>query len=150
MKIITRTLLGISLPALLLATGSSYAAASLQSVDSAIQASGKSTLRLQFDSKVGIPKSFIMKQPASIVLDFPDAVRGMSQRSKKLNSKSVKGVRLAGAADKLRVMISLNKLTKYTTSLQGNDVVLTFEDNQTVAVKPVIQNDSVARAQSYV
>ena len=62
MKIITRTLLGISLPALLLATGSSYAAASLQSVDSAVQASGKSTLRLQFDSKVGIPKSFIMKQ----------------------------------------------------------------------------------------
>ncbi len=148
MKIITRTLLGISLPALLLATGSSYAAASLQSVDSAVQASGKSTLRLQFDSKVGIPKSFIMKQPASIVLDFPDAVRGMSQRSKKLNSKSVKGVRIAGAADKLRVMVSLNKLTKYTTSLQGNDVVLTFEDNQNVAAKPVIQKNSAAQAQS--
>lgn len=147
MKIITRTLLGISLPALLLATGSSYAAASLQSVDSAIQASGKSTLRLQFDSKVGIPKSFIMKQPASIVLDFPDAVRGMTQRSKKLNAKSVKGVRVAGAANKLRVMVSLNKLTKYTTSLQGNDVVLTFDDNQTVAAKPVIENNSAAKAQ---
>jgi len=147
MKIITRTLLGISLPALLLATGSSYAAASLQSVDSAVQASGKSTLRLHFDSKVGIPQSFIMKQPASIVLDFPDAVRGMSQRSKMLNSKSVKGVRLADAADKLRVMVSLNKLTKYTTSLQGNDVVLTFEDNQTVAAKPVAQKNSVTQAQ---
>ena len=150
MKIITRTLLGISLPALLLATGSSYAAASLQSVDSAVQASGKSTLRLQFDSKVDIPKSFIMKQPASIVLDFPDAVRGMSQRSKKLNSKSVKGVRLAGAADKLRVMVSLNKLTKYTTSLQGNDVVLTFEDNQKAVAKPVIQKNSVAQQQAQV
>lgn len=148
MKIITRTLLGISLPALLLATGSSYAAASLQSVDSAVQASGKSTLRLQFDSKVGIPKSFIMKQPASIVLDFPDAVRGMSQRSKKLNSKSVKGVRIAGAADKLRVMVSLNKLTKYTTSLQGNDVVLTFEDNQNVVAKRVVQKNSAAQAQA--
>ena len=150
MKIITRTLLGISLPALLLATGSSYAAASLQSVDSAVQASGKSTLRLHFDSKVGIPKSFIMKQPASIVLDFPDAVRGMSQRSKKLNSKSVKGVRIAGAADKLRVMVSLNKLTKYTTSLQGNDVVLTFEDNQKVASRPVIQQKNIAQAQARV
>ncbi|MGK0271013.1 MAG: type IV pilus assembly protein PilQ [Cocleimonas sp.] len=150
MKIITRTLLGISLPALLLATGSSYAAASLQSVDSAVQASGKSTLRLQFDSKVGIPKSFIMKQPASIVLDFPDAVRGMSQRSKMLNSKSVKGVRLAGAANKLRVMISLNKLTKYTTSLQGNNVVLTFDDNQKVGAKPLIQKNSVAQQQAQV
>ena len=150
MKIITRTLLGISLPALLLATGSSYAAASLQSVDSAVQASGKSTLRLQFDSKVGIPKSFIMKQPASIVLDFPDAVRGMSQRSKKLNSKSVKGVRVAGAADKLRVMVSLNKLTKYTTSLQGNDVVLTFDDNQNTVAKPVAKKYSVAQQQAQV
>ena len=92
MKIITRTLLGISLPALLLATGSSYATARLQSVDSAVQASGKSTLRLQFDSKVSVPQSFIMKQPASIVLDFPDAVRGMTKRSQKLNSKSVKAL----------------------------------------------------------
>ena len=148
MKIITRTLLGISLPALLLATGSSYAAARLQSVDSAVQASGKTTLRLQFDSKVGIPKSFIMKQPASIVLDFPDAVRGMSERSKKLNSKSVKGVRVAGAANKLRVMVSLNKLTKYSTSLQGNDVVLTFEDNQNIAAKPVIQKNAQAQAKA--
>lgn len=130
MKITTRTLLGLSLPALLLATGTSYATARLQSVDSAIQSTGKSTLRLHFDSKVGLPKSFLMKQPASIVLDFPNAVRGMGKRSKQFNSKSVKGVKIAGATDKLRVMVSLNKLTKYTTSLQGNDVVLTFEDNQ--------------------
>ncbi|GAA0414503.1 type IV pilus secretin PilQ family protein [Cocleimonas flava] len=130
MKIITRTLLGLSLPALLLATGSSYATARLQSVDSAIQSSGKSSLRLHFDSKVGIPKSFLMKQPAGIVLDFENAERGMGKRSHQVNSKSVKGVKLAGAGDKLRVMVSLNKLTKYTTSLQGNDVVLTFDDQQ--------------------
>jgi hypothetical protein len=117
MKIITRTLLGLSLPALLLATGSSYATARLQSVDSAIQSSGKSSLRLHFDSKVGIPKSFLMKQPAGIVLDFENAERGMGKRSHQVNSKSVKGVKLAGAGDKLRVMVSLNKLTKYTTSL---------------------------------
>ena len=131
MKIITRTLLGLSLPALLLATGSSYATARLQSVDSTIQSSGKSSLRLHFDSKVGIPKSFLMKQPAGIVLDFVNAERGMGKRSQQVNSKSVKGVKLAGAGNKLRVMVSLNKLTKYTTSLQGNDVVLTFDDSQT-------------------
>lgn len=148
MKIITRTVLGLSLPALLLATGSSYAAAKLQSVDSSIQPSGKSTLRLKFDSKVGVPKSFLMQQPASIVLDFADAKRGTSKRSAKINSKTVKGVKYASAADKLRVMISLNKLTKYTTSLQGNDVVLTFEDNQpTVAAKkPVIQKQPTQQA----
>ena len=148
MKIITRTLLSLSLPALLLATGSSYAAARLQSVDSAVQASGKSTLRLKFDSKVGVPKSFIMKQPASIVLDFPDAVRGMSKRSKKMNSKSVKGVRVAGAANKLRVMVSLNKLTKYTTSLQGNEVVLTFDDNQNSTSNSAAQAQAQAQAQA--
>jgi type IV pilus assembly protein PilQ len=145
MKIITRTLLGLSLPALLLATGSSYATARLQSVDSAIQSSGKSTLRLKFDSKVGIPKSFLMKQPASIVLDFTDASRGMSERSKQLNSRSVKSVKFASAADKLRVMVSLNRLTKYTTSLQGNDVVLTFDDNHNVVQKPTIQAKTVAQ-----
>ena len=145
MKIITRTLLGISLPALLLATGSSYAAARLQSVDSAIQSSGKSTLRLHFDSKVGIPKSFLMKQPAGIVLDFADATRGMSERSKQLNSKTVKNVKFASTADKLRVMVSLNRLTKYTTSLQGSDVVLTFDDNQSVAQKPTIQPNTAVQ-----
>ncbi len=142
MKIITRTLLGLSLPALLLATGSSYATARLQSVDSAIQSSGKSSLRLHFDSKVGIPKSFLMKQPAGIVLDFANAERGMGKRSQQVNSKSVKGVKLAGAGNKLRVMVSLNKLTKYTTSLQGNDVVLTFDDNRAQA------NNSQAQAKA--
>jgi len=135
MKIITRTMLTLSLPALLLATGSSYAAARLQNVDTAMQSSGKSSLRLHFDSKVSMPKSFTMQQPAGIVLDFPDTVTGMSARSKKFNAKSVKGIKVAGASNKLRVMVSLNKLTKYTTSIQGNDVVLTFDDK-----KPVAQN----------
>lgn len=135
MKIISRTLLSLSLPALLLATGSSYATARLQTVDSAVQSSGKSTLRLHFDSKVGLPKSFIMKQPASIVLDFPDASTAMGKRSKQLNSRSVKNIRIASGAKKLRIMVSLKKLTKYTTSIQGNDVVLTFEDK----VNPVVQ-----------
>ncbi len=142
MKIITRTLLGLSLPALLLATGSSYATARLQSVDSTIQSSGKSSLRLHFDSKVGIPKSFLMKQPAGIVLDFANAERGMNKRSQQVNSKSVKGVKIAGTGNKLRVMVSLNKLTKYTTSMQGNDVVLTFDDSQ---AQP---NNSLAQAKA--
>jgi len=130
MKIMIKTLLALSLPALLLVTGTSYAAASLQGIDAAVQASGKSTLRLKFDSKVEVPQSFVMQQPASIVLDFPNAVRGIEQRSKELNAKSVKNVRVAGVADKLRVMVALNKVTTYTTSIEGNDVVLTFDDNQ--------------------
>ncbi|MEE9310332.1 MAG: type IV pilus secretin PilQ [Cocleimonas sp.] len=145
MKIITRTLLGLSLPALLLATGSSYATARLQAVDTAMQSSGKSTLRLHFDSKVSMPTSFTMQTPANIVLDFPDTVSGMATRSKKFNAKSVKGVKLAGASKKLRVMISLNKLTKYTTSIQGNDVVLTFEDKQAIASKAAPQKKIVAK-----
>ena len=137
MKISSRTLLlGLSLPALLLATGSSYATARLQSVDSAVQASGKSTLRLHFDSKVGMPKSFIMKQPASIVLDFSDAATAMNKRSKQLNSRSVKNIKIASGAKKLRVMVSLRKLTKYTTSIQGNNIILTFEDHIKPAVRP--------------
>ena len=137
MKISSRTLLlGLSLPALLLATGSSYATARLQSVDSAVQASGKSTLRLHFDSKVGMPKSFIMKQPASIVLDFSDAATAMNKRSKQLNSRSVKNIKIASGSKKLRVMVSLRKLTKYTTSIQGNNVILTFEDHIKPAVRP--------------
>jgi type IV pilus assembly protein PilQ len=145
MKIITRTLLGLSLPALLLATGSSYATARLQTVDTAMQSSGKSSLRLHFDSKVSMPKSFTMQQPANIILDFPDTVSGMKVRSKKFNAKSVKSVRLAGASKKLRVMISLNKLTKYTTSIQGNDVVLTFEDKQAVAIRPVVPKSNAVK-----
>ncbi len=129
MKIITRTLLGLSLPALLLATGTTYAEARLQSIDSAVQA-GKTTLRLHFDSKVGMPKSFAMRGGKSIVLDFPGADSSILKRSKRFNSRSLKDVKFAKGANKLRVMVSLNKLTKYSTRLQGNDVVLTFDDNQ--------------------
>jgi len=150
MKISSRTLLlGLSLPALLLATGSSYATARLQSVDSAVQASGKSTLRLHFDSKVGMPKSFIMKQPASIVLDFSDAATAMNKRSKQLNSRSVKNIKIASGAKKLRVMVSLRKLTKYTTSIQGNNIILTFEDHIKPAVRPrVVEKQKSVKRQA--
>ena len=148
MKIISRTLLSLSLPALLLATGSTYATARLQTVDSAVQSSGKSTLRLHFDSKVGMPKSFIMQQPASIVLDFPDASTAMGKRSKKINGRSVKNVKIASGSNKLRVMISLNKLTKYTTSIRGNDVVLTFDDKHNIRAKPrIVQQKPAPRYQ---
>jgi len=129
MKIITRTLLGLSLPALLLATGSTYAEARLQSIDSAVQ-SGKTTLRLHFDSKVGMPKSFAMRGGKSIVLDFPGADSSILKRSKRFNTRSLKDVKFAKGSNKLRVMVSLNKLAKYSTRVQGNDVVLTFDDNQ--------------------
>jgi len=135
MKIITRTLLGLSLPALLLATGSTYAEARLQSIDSAVQA-GKTTLRLHFDSKVRMPKSFAMRGGKSIVLDFPGANSSILKRSKRFNTRSLKDVKFAKGSDKLRVMVSLNKLTKYSTRLQGNDVVLTFDDNQVSRQQP--------------
>ncbi len=136
MKIITRTLLGLSLPALLLATGSTYAEARLQSIDSAVQAAGKTTLRLHFDSKVKMPKSFAMRGGKSIVLDFPGANSSILKRSKRFNSRSLKSVKFAKGANKLRVMVSLNKLTKYSTRVQGNDVVLTFDDNQGARQQP--------------
>lgn len=152
MKIMTRTLVILSLPALMFATGSSYAASQLQTVDSVVQSSGKSALRLHFDSAVGLPKSFTMKQPATIVMDFPDATSGMKFRKKVLNSKHVKHVKFARGANKLRVMVSLKKLSKYTTSIQGNDVVLNFGDaraavpeirDQNRAPGPVVKQKSV-------
>ena len=148
MKIISRTLLSLSLPALLLATGSTYATARLQTVDSAVQSSGKSTLRLHFDSKIGMPKSFVLQQPASIVLDFPDASTAMGRRSKQINSRSVKNVKIASGKNKLRVMISLNKLTQYTTSVRGRDIVLTFEDQANTSARPkIVQQKPAAKYQ---
>ena len=144
MKIITRTLLGLSLPALLLATGSTYAEARLQSVDSTVQA-GKTTLRLQFDSKVAMPKSFAMRGGKSIVLDFPGADSSILKRSKRFNTRSLKDVKFAKGANKLRVMVSLNKLTKYSTRVQGNDVVLTFDDNQVSSQQPRLAAQAAQR-----
>ncbi len=143
MKIMTRTLVILSLPALMFATGSSYAASQLQTVDSVVQASGKSALKLHFDKAVGLPKSFTMKQPATIVMDFPDASSGMKFRKKVINSKHVKHVRFARGGNKLRVMVSLNKLSKYTTSLQGNSVVLNFDDSSASARPQVVARTAV-------
>ncbi len=141
MKIMTRTLVILSLPALMLATSSSFAAAQLQKVD---QASGASTLRLHFDSSVGRPKSFVMKQPAMIVMDFPGASLGMKTRKQIVNSKNVKYVKFARGGNKLRVMVSLNRLTNYSTRIQGHDLVLSFNDTHRPAV-PELRDANRAR-----
>ncbi len=143
MKKMTHTLAILSLPALLLATGSSFAAAQLQKVD---QASGASTLRLHFDSSVGRPKSFVMKQPATIVMDFPGASLGMKARKQIVNSPNVKFVRFARGGNKLRVMVSLKHLSNYSTRVQGNDVVLNFSGKKSATPRVVANRAAPRRA----
>ncbi len=130
MKTFKHALFALALPVFMLAGESCQATTSLQTV-SAIKQGANSALRLHFDDVVAPPKSFMIKAPQVLVLDFPDTLSVSSLRTKVVRSELIKSVKLAQASGKLRVMVSLNEDQQYSTKVIGNDVVVVFSDQKT-------------------
>ncbi|MCK5897326.1 MAG: AMIN domain-containing protein, partial [Cocleimonas sp.] len=151
MKTFKHALFALALPVFMLVGESCQAASSLQTIN-AISQGEDSTLRLHFDGAVILPRSFMMKFPQMLVLDFPDTLSATGLRNKVIQSNIVKSVKFANASGKLRVMVSLKKNKKYTTKVVGHDVIVVFSDKATnvvnslrAPVKPVVVQRKVVQ-----
>lgn len=137
MKLFKYALFAFILPVFMLTGENCQATSSLQTINAINQGAGSTLLKLHFDSTVVAPKSFMMKFPMMLVLDFPDTLSETGLRSQIVQSDVVKSVKLAQASGKLRVMISLKKMQHYKTQIVGRDVRVLFSDNKVKTVKRI-------------
>ncbi len=82
-----------------------------------------------FDEDAIEPRSFTIDEPARIALDFSDTENQLKQRSFRVGVGTLQTILTAASKGRTRVVINLSNPTDYTTSVSGNQMIMTLAGN---------------------
>nr|MBP7453863.1 type II secretion system secretin GspD [Ottowia sp.] len=92
------------------------------------QQNGRDVVRIEFNGATDVmPTSFLMPSPPRIAIDLPGVVTGTMAPRVPLEQGNIRGIRLAAAGDRTRVVVDLHNAADVKTARDGNAVVLTLE-----------------------
>lgn len=88
-------------------------------------------------------QSFTIDDPARIALDLPDTEIGMVESSIAISAGLLQNVTTVEAGGRTRVVMNLTSLVPYTTSVRGNQVLVTLEGEEsetdgTTSTAPIV------------
>ena len=116
----------VFLNALLSMTSSAYAAASIESISSSVQA-GIDVVRIDFTEPLTeVPNGFAVQAPARIALDFPGVENGIGRSVVNINQGNVKTANVVQVNDRTRVVLNLKHATPYRSTLDGNTLLISL------------------------
>lgn len=98
----------------------------------------KQQLALTLSGPADTPKSFTIDNPARIALDLPDTTNGMDDKRIAISSGLLQNVTTIEAGGRTRVVINLTALAPYTTSVRGNQLLVTLDSNGQPAAAPIV------------
>ena len=83
-------------------------------------------VRISLEDSASEPGSFTIDSPARIALDFPNTKIKLSNRSQNIGIGAARSISTIEAGGRTRVVLNLSRLVPYSTSLDGNDVIVTL------------------------
>ena len=89
----------------------------------------KIQIRLAMTQKVQEPASFTIDEPARIAFDFPSTGVNLPTKTTPIGVGVVQSITAIQAGDRTRVVVNLSKLVGYNTAVDGNNVIITLNDN---------------------
>lgn len=114
------------LNAFMLVTPSVYAAASIESISSSVQA-GVDVVRIDFTEPLTeVPNGFAVQSPARIALDFPGVQNGIGRNLVNINQGNVKTANVVQVNDRTRVVLNLKHAVPYKSTLDGNTLLVSL------------------------
>ncbi len=120
------------------------AQAAISSITSQSQG-GRDVVRVQLNgTSDAVPSSFLMQSPPRVAIDLPGIQPGNVSRTMPVDQGNVRGIRLADAGDRTRLVVDLHQAANVQTSRDGNALVFTLVANEPRAEKTVM----VAQAKS--
>ena len=122
----TAALKGITALSLLLMTFSVFAQNALQDIKVASLPNDEIQLSLQFSNSPSEPLAFTIDNPARIALDFPGTNNALARRFQEIGIGAAQSVNAAEAKGRTRVVINLSSMQEYSTSVSGNNYILTI------------------------
>ena len=110
----------------------------------------KQQIALTMSGPVEAPKSFTIDNPARIALDLPDTTNELNEKRVSFSAGLLQNVSTVEAGGRTRVVLSLTALTPYTTSVRGNQLLVTLDstDDENDARNPAMVNAPLVLAQA--
>nr|WP_239061889.1 type IV pilus secretin PilQ [Ideonella livida] len=82
-------------------------------------------IRVELDQPLAqVPQGFTIQTPPRIAIDLPGVVNGLGRGSVDLNQGNVRGVSLAQAADRSRLVVNLKRPATYKVESQGKYLLI--------------------------
>ena len=98
----------------------------------------KQQLALTMSGPVDAPKSFTIDNPARIALDLPDTTNDMDTKRIAISSGLLQNVTTVEAGGRTRVVINMTSLAPYTTSVRGNQLLVTLDSEGSSSSAPLV------------
>ena len=115
---------------ILLGLGQQAQARNLVGLDYSVMTGNAVQLVFTFDEDAVEPRSFTIDEPARIALDFSDTENQLKQRSYRVGIGAMQTILTAASKGRTRVVINLNSPTDYTSSVSGNQMIMTLAGNK--------------------
>lgn len=109
-------------------------AAELQDIQFAELPGEKAEITLSFDSTPEIPKGFTINKPARVVLDFAGIDNSLDKKKYPVEVGGVSSAVVVSGGGRTRLIINLDQVAPYTTSVSGNKLVVAVGGDQSSAV----------------
>ena len=114
----------------------------LEGVTVSKASSGRTVVRFQLKSPpANPPATFSIQSPPRIALDFLDTANGIGATQRTVDEAALRSFNLITAGNRTRVVFNLNKPQSFETTVEGNVVIVTLNDQD--AIKP--GSDTVQR-----
>ena len=85
-------------------------------------------LRMEFDAPPSTPNSYMIENPPRFVMDFNGVTNSLGQRNLSVNTGVVDSVNFAQAQDRLRVVTNLLGTASSDVRMEGNVLVMRFQE----------------------
>ncbi|MCU7937896.1 MAG: AMIN domain-containing protein [gamma proteobacterium symbiont of Bathyaustriella thionipta] len=83
---------------------------------------------LKFSESAPEPGTFTIDSPARIALDFPDTGVALDRKRQTIGIGLARSVTAVAAGGRTRVVLNMVTLTKYSTEVDGNNVIVTIDE----------------------
>lgn len=120
-------------------SNSAHAAQRINNVSVVQTAPAVTQIRLGFAGAPVLPAAYQLDDPSRLVLDFEQVQNGLVSRFNEYNIGMVNDVTTLSSDSTTRLIVGLKQSGNYTTSIEGNELLLTITDPN----RPVITNDPV-------
>ena len=121
---------------------------SLDQVTVSRASSGRTVVRFQLKNPpTNPPATFSIQSPPRIALDFLDTTNGLGTTQRMVDEAALRSLNLITAGNRTRVVFNLNKPQSFETVVEGNAVIVTMNDQETVkAGTETVQRFAEAKA----
>ena len=110
----------------------------IEKIEFSTLAGGKVSIKLTLAQPMeNAPAGFALNNPPRIALDFPNVANGTQKNSYAVDQGMLHSLSLAQAKGRTRVVLNLNKVSGYSTSLGGREVSILLQPQEEVALTQV-------------